>query len=54
MATIIYLMIIGLLLIALEVFVPGMILGILGGLVLLGSCVTAYKEYGVLLPELPL
>ncbi|MBL9205741.1 MAG: serine protease [Opitutaceae bacterium] len=36
----------GILLLALEVFVPGMVLGVIGGLALLGGVVVAFQSYG--------
>lgn len=45
---IIALIIVGLLMVAAEVFVPGMILGILGGICLAIAVVWSYSEYGVL------
>lgn len=46
MITIIGLVLIGLIFIAFEVFMPGVVLGILGGLSLLGASIVAYYEYG--------
>lgn len=43
---IVVLSLVGFLLLAAEVFVPGMVLGILGGLCLLGSAAVAYFSYG--------
>lgn len=45
---IIVLAIVGFLLIATEVFVPGMVLGTLGGLCLIGAVVVSYAGYGML------
>lgn len=45
---ILVLTLVGFLLLAVEVFVPGMVLGILGGLCLVGAVVTAFVGYGVL------
>lgn len=45
---VIVLVVVGFLMIAAEVFVPGMILGILGGLCLLGSVLVCYFAYGAL------
>jgi membrane-bound serine protease (ClpP class) len=47
--TIIVLVVIGFLMIAAEVFVPGLVLGTLGGLCLIGSVVLCYVSYGPLL-----
>lgn len=46
---IIVLVVVGFLMIAAEVFVPGLVLGTLGGLCLLGSVVLCYVTYGALL-----
>lgn len=46
---IIVLAIVGFLLVAAEVFVPGMILGVLGGLCLVASVALCYAAYGLLL-----
>lgn len=46
LATIVILCIVGLLLVFAEIFVPGAILGILGGLLLIGAIVASYYEYG--------
>ncbi len=45
---IIVLMVIGFLMIAAEVFVPGMILGLLGGLCLVAGIAWSYAEYGLI------
>lgn len=45
---IIVLALVGFLLIAAEVFVPGMVLGILGGFCLMGAVGVAYGNYGAL------
>lgn len=45
---IIVLVLVGFLMIAAEVFVPGMVLGTLGGLCLIGSVVLCYAAYGPL------
>jgi membrane-bound ClpP family serine protease len=47
MSSIVLLFIIGLILLGFEVFVPGAILGIFGGLALLGGSIVAYLNYGV-------
>lgn len=46
MTAILMLFIIGLLLLAFEVIVPGGILGVIGGLAMLGGCGIAFNEYG--------
>ncbi len=46
---IIVLVVIGFLMIAAEVFVPGLVLGTLGGLCLVGAVVLCYVSYGALL-----
>lgn len=48
MTTIVALFLIGALLLAIELFVPGMIVGIIGGLALLAGVVTAFNLYGAL------
>jgi membrane-bound ClpP family serine protease len=45
---IIVLVVVGFLMIAAEVFVPGLVLGTLGGLCLIGSVVLCYATYGPL------
>lgn len=45
---IIVLVVVGLLMIAAEVFVPGLVLGTLGGLCLIGAIVLCYAAYGAL------
>lgn len=45
---IIALLIIGALLVSAEVFVPGMVLGILGGLCLLAGIILSYAEFGLM------
>ena len=45
---IIVLVVVGLLMIAAEVFVPGLVLGTLGGLCLIGAVVLCYAAYGAL------
>jgi membrane-bound ClpP family serine protease len=47
MTLIITLFVLGIILIALEIVVPGAILGIAGGLLLLGGVVASFFEYGV-------
>lgn len=47
MSAIVLLFIVGLVLLGLEVFVPGAILGIFGGLALLGGSALAFVHYGV-------
>jgi membrane-bound ClpP family serine protease len=46
MSAIVLLFVIGLILLGFEVFVPGAILGIFGGLALLGGSVLAFLNYG--------
>ena len=46
MSSIILLFVLGLILLGLEVFVPGAILGIFGGLALLGGTVVAFIDHG--------
>lgn len=46
MSSIVLLFIVGLILLGFEVFVPGAILGIFGGLALLGGSIIAYLNYG--------
>ncbi len=46
MTTIIVLFLAGILLLAIEVFVPGMIVGIVGGLSIIAGVVTAFSLYG--------
>lgn len=46
MTAIIILFLAGILLLAIEVFVPGMIVGIIGGLSILAGVVTAFNLYG--------
>ncbi|MCX6968809.1 MAG: hypothetical protein NTV93_01470 [Verrucomicrobia bacterium] len=46
---IIVLVVVGFLMIAAEVFVPGLVLGTLGGLCLIGAVVLCYVSYGALL-----
>lgn len=46
MTLIIILFIIGIVLLALEVVVPGAVLGIIGGIVMIAGCVAAFYEYG--------
>jgi len=46
MTTIIVLFLAGILLLAIEVFVPGVIVGIIGGLAILAGVVTAFGLYG--------
>jgi membrane-bound serine protease (ClpP class) len=45
---IIVLVVVGLLMIAADVFVPGLVLGTLGGLCLIGAVVLCYAAYGAL------
>lgn len=46
MTAIVVLFLAGILLLAIEVFVPGMIVGIIGGLAILAGVVTAFSLYG--------
>ncbi len=46
MTLIILLFALGILLLAVEVIVPGAILGSIGGLMMFGGCVMAFMEYG--------
>lgn len=46
MNTIVLLFIIGLVLLGFEVFIPGAVLGIFGGLALAGGCVMAFMQHG--------
>lgn len=48
MTLIILLFALGIVLLAVEVIVPGGILGSIGGLMMFGGCVLAFKEYGAL------
>ncbi len=52
--SIVVLSLVGFLLLAAEVFVPGMVLGILGGFCLLGSAAVAYFSYGAFIGSLVL
>ena len=45
---IIVLSLVGFLMIAAEIFVPGLVLGILGGFCLLGAVIVGYSEFGAL------
>ncbi len=46
MELILALLLLGLVLISLEILIPGMILGILGGIALIGACALAFRDYG--------
>lgn len=46
MSLIVILFLIGVMLLAAEVFLPGGIIGIFGGLAMLGGCVVAFREFG--------
>ena len=46
MNAIIVLFVVGFVLLAFEVIVPGAILGIIGGLAILGGVILAFMEYG--------
>ena len=48
MTPIILLFALGVLLLAVEVIVPGAVLGTIGGLMMFGGCVKAFMEYGTL------
>ncbi|HYD84913.1 MAG TPA: NfeD family protein [Opitutus sp.] len=47
MTTIVLLFALGIVLLTLEVVVPGGVLGVIGGLLMLGGCVLAFNEFGV-------
>ncbi|ACB74947.1 NfeD family protein [Opitutus terrae] len=47
MNTVILLLALGVVLLVLEVFVPGGVLGVLGGLAMLGGCALAFYRYGL-------
>ena len=46
MSLIVLLFVVGVMLLAAEVFLPGGIAGVFGGLAMLGGCVVAFQEYG--------
>ena len=46
MSWVVMLFLVGVVLLAAEVFVPGGVLGALGGLVMIGGCVLAFVEFG--------
>ncbi len=46
MNAILLLFLLGLLLLAGEVFVPGAVLGVIGGLAMLGGCVLSFQQFG--------
>lgn len=46
MNAIILLFLIGVLLLFFEVFMPGGVMGVMGGLAMLGGCVVAFSQYG--------
>lgn len=46
MNLIVLLFLLGVLLLAGEVFVPGAVLGVIGGLAMLGGCVLSFREFG--------
>ena len=48
MNLIILLFLLGIVLLAVEVIVPGGIIGAIGGLMMFGGCVLAFKDYGAL------
>lgn len=48
MTVIILLFVLGILLLAVEVIVPGAILGSIGGLLMFGGCVKAFMDFGTL------
>jgi membrane-bound serine protease (ClpP class) len=45
-STITFLFVLGVVMILLEIFLPGGILGIMGGLAMVAGCVLAFREYG--------
>lgn len=47
MSAIVLLFVVGLMLLGVEVFVPGGILGLVGAVALLGGCILAFIEFGV-------
>jgi len=47
MNAIILLFLIGVVLLAFEVFMPGAVLGVIGGLAMLGGCALAFHRYGL-------
>lgn len=47
MTTLLILLAVGIFLITLELFLPGGILGIIGGITLIGACAYAFYEYGM-------
>jgi len=47
MSAVILLFVIGILLLGVEVFVPGGILGVLGGIAMICGCIVAFKVFGV-------
>jgi membrane-bound ClpP family serine protease len=47
MTTLLILLAAGIFLITLELFLPGGLLGIIGGITLIGACVYAFYEYGM-------
>ena len=50
MNAILLLFLIGVLLLAGEVFVPGAILGIIGALCMFGGCVLSFSQFGTSVP----
>ncbi len=47
MTTIVFLFLLGVLMLSLEIFLPGGILGVLGALVMVGAVVLSFRDYGV-------
>ncbi len=47
MTAILLLFLLGTVLLVFEVFMPGAVLGILGGLAMLGGCILAFMDYGL-------
>jgi len=47
MSTLVILFAVGLLLLSLEIFLPGGILGVMGGLTLVGAVFLAFRDYGL-------
>ena len=48
MTTLVFLFLLGLFMLSLEIFLPGGVLGVLGGLVLIGAVVLAFRDHGSL------
>lgn len=47
MTTILFLFVIGIVMVLLEIFLPGGILGVLGACAMIAGCVLAFRDYGV-------